>query len=155
MNRASIASLCASVCVLITLAGCGSQPSINMVKVSGLVTLDGKPLADAKVNFVVDAGGGKKAVVEDSMGVTNENGEFHLQGVHGDVGAMPGKHKVVISKMVSKDGKPLPVEADPALLLGKSKELLPKKYSHLPDSELTADVPATGGTLTFDLKTRS
>lgn len=124
-----------------------------MVNVTGVVMLDGQPLANAKVNFVATPDK-PKAIVQDSIAVTNENGEFQLQGVHGDAGAMPGKHKVIISKLVSKDGKPLPVEADPALLLGKSKELLPKKFSSLSDSELTADVPEAGGTLTFDLKSK-
>lgn len=154
MNRVSVGLLCASACVLITFAGCGGKPSIPMVKVSGIVMFDGKPLADAKVNFMVTPDK-KKAVVQDSIAVTDANGAFELQGVHGDVGAMPGKHKVVISKLVSKDGKPLPAEADPALLLGKSKELLPKKFSSVPDSELTADVPEAGGMLTFDLKSKS
>lgn len=153
MFRSSPCHAFAAVCVLLTFSGCGKS-TVPMVEVTGIVMLDGKPLADAKVNFVATPGK-EKASVQDSIAVTDQNGAFTLQGVHGDKGAMPGKHKVIISKLVSKDGKPLPVESDPALLLGKSKELLPKKYSHVMDSELTADVPEKGGLVTFDLKTKS
>ncbi len=79
--------------------GCGD----NVAPVSGRVTLDQKPLANATVIFSplsdqFNPGPG-------SRGKTDANGEFTLQLMNKDVkGAMIGKHKVSITAYEGDDG---------------------------------------------------
>jgi hypothetical protein len=115
-------------------AGCGSS---NVVAVSGRVTLDGKPLANAHVGFQplaqpgkVDAGGG-------SYAITDSDGRYSLRMVESDApGAVVGKHRVEIvlrgtgaDDDTDRHGKP-------------PKPPLPARYNQ--ESKLTFDVPAAG-----------
>ena len=56
--------------VLIGIGGC-SKPPADLAKASGLVTLDGVPVPEAKIMFHPVAGGART-----SYGTTNEKGEF-------------------------------------------------------------------------------
>ena len=70
-------------------AGCSdSGPEIGSV--TGLVTLDGKPLAGAQVEFQPDTGA-------PSYGATNNAGEYDLIYTPGKSGALVGKHTVRIT----------------------------------------------------------
>jgi hemoglobin len=95
--------------------------------VSGVVTLDGKPLADAVVRFVPEA-----ATADDYSGSTNADGKYVLSGVK------PGKYAVSISKRKNKE--------DPA------SELLPARYNA--QSSLRVEVPQAESVLDFALKTK-
>ena len=67
--------------------GCGSSgDGPRTVRVSGIVSLDGKPLAGAEVHFVGEKFSG--------YGMTNSEGKYELVQ-----GAVPGKNKVYISKI--------------------------------------------------------
>jgi hypothetical protein len=86
-NRRSIATLASGLLTLaLVLTGCGGSEGPPTVKVSGVVTLDGKPLADADVNFVskMHAGYGK----------TDKDGKFQLVS-----GAVVGENIVYFSKI--------------------------------------------------------
>jgi hypothetical protein len=119
------------------LAGCGGSSA----PVSGRVTLNGKPLANARVTFQPQSGSDQGGL--GSTAITDQNGNFSLKFVGKDTeGAMVGKHRVTIS---SRSG---PEEDDS----GKSiKEEVPAEYNT--ESKLTFDVPS-GGTkdANFDLK---
>jgi hypothetical protein len=81
--------------LVLTAAGCSSK--YKPVPVSGVVTLDGKPLEGANVFFyaVGDAKEGRTA-----QGVTDKNGEFRLSTLGKDDGALRWDYKVVIHKYV-------------------------------------------------------
>ena len=75
-------------------SGCGAKAS-NTVKVSGIVTLDGVPLADAKVTYYPASGDAPP------MGITNSAGRFELttfdmKTLKSTDGALPGEYKVTV-----------------------------------------------------------
>jgi hypothetical protein len=103
MKRTIARSAWAPVCLLLvgalvlTGSGCGSR----LTKVRGMVTLDGKPLDRAGVQFFPIGGHGQPA-----NGITESDGTFHVDTHAPDDGAWPGEYKVVISKY----------EVDPVML---------------------------------------
>src|SRR5262245_4547829 len=76
-------------------AGCGGK--YTPVPVSGVVTLNGKPVEGATVYFyaVGDAKDGRVA-----QGTTNKEGEFRLSTLGKEDGALPRRYKVVVTKYV-------------------------------------------------------
>jgi hypothetical protein len=62
------------------------------VPVSGYVTLDGKPLAGAAVQFHPASSGGRPAV-----GRTDEEGHFSLTTIKPEDGVLPGTYKVTVT----------------------------------------------------------
>jgi hypothetical protein len=84
--------------VLTLITGCGDG-AIKTEPVTGVVTQDGMPLADANVNFSPkdDAAGSP------AYATTNEKGEYKLQTLRGrsDAGTLPGEYAVTISKSKS------------------------------------------------------
>ncbi len=128
-------------------AGCGGD-SYTVVPVSGKVTLDGQPLADADVTFQPKAttnlnpGPG-------SYGKTNARGEYTLTVVgQSRGGAVVGTHSVSISAAAGP--RPDPSDDRPHTVKNK----VPEKYND-PVTGLTCDVPR-GGTskADFELKSR-
>jgi hypothetical protein len=81
--------------LLLAAAGCGGK--YTPVPVSGVVTLDGKPVEGAVVTFyaIGDAKEGRQA-----QGETDKNGAFSLTTLKEGDGALPGEYKVVINKFV-------------------------------------------------------
>jgi hypothetical protein len=126
--------------------GCGS--SYQMAPVSGKVTLNGQPLANATVAFnpvpkpqskTSDAG-------PHSVSKTNEKGEFTLQTTTGENGALVGEHTVAISSIIEDQGDGRPPRGGWPL-----KDKIPARYNS--KSELTFAVPSGGSTqANFDLK---
>jgi len=76
--------------LLPVLAGCGGGP--RPVKVSGTLTLDGKPVEGATIKFVPVAENGRPAV-----GLTKADGGFELTTHENSDGAIPGDYKVVVT----------------------------------------------------------
>jgi hypothetical protein len=113
-------------------AGCGSG---KLGTVTGTVTADGKPLANAMVTFSPEPAG------RASSGLTNESGEYRLSYTRDEAGAVIGPHTVRISTAVSTDD-----EGD----YGKTpRETLPAKYNV--GSELKRDVKAGKNVFDFEL----
>ena len=77
--------------VTVLLTGCGRQS--RTVPVGGMVTLDGKPLADAAVLFVPIDGG------VPGRGSTTVSGSFSLSTFDRNDGALVGRHRVAVSKV--------------------------------------------------------
>ena len=147
-------SLHMSVAVAIVIAGCGDgRPPL--VSVRGVVKLDGKPVAHAEVMFVPRPGG------RPSSAVTNADGEFELESFREGDGALIGTHDVAIAKAErtgtteAQDADPLaPMSLDTTTSARRTqlKWLLPKKYSDVKTSGLTATVePDTENHFEFDL----
>ncbi|MBA2113117.1 carboxypeptidase regulatory-like domain-containing protein [Bremerella alba] len=122
---------------LIGLVGCGSGSDV--VPVSGTVTLDGDPLADALVSFYPQEEGKRF-----STGTTDASGHYELVYTNDQNGAAIGKHIVKITTAtVQGEGGP----ARPP------KEKLPAKYND--QSELTVDVTSSSaGNTNFDLQSK-
>jgi hypothetical protein len=87
---------------LALIVGCGSGP--KYAAVSGRVTLNGQPLANATVSFQPIAEGSVNAPAPGSTGRTNANGEYTLSCADGRAGAWVGKHRVSISAVSEQAG---------------------------------------------------
>jgi hypothetical protein len=88
--------LLAALALLLAVAtGCGGK--YTPVPVSGVVTLNGKPVEGATVYFyaVGDEKDGRPA-----QGTTNKEGEFRLSTLGHEDGALPRRYKVVVTKYV-------------------------------------------------------
>ena len=77
--------------VAVLLSGCGSGLPAT-APVSGLMLLDGKPVAKASVVFIPKGGG------RTGTGETDENGRFTLTTFETDDGALVGMHSVCVTK---------------------------------------------------------
>lgn len=128
--------------LMLMLAGCAAKAKI--APVSGRITLDGVPLANANITFQPigsnDPGPG-------SYGRSDADGRYTLNLVSTDEsGAIVGNHRVMISTLggqqvqMSDGGMKLP------------KDRVPRRYNT--ETRLTFEVPAQGSnaadfTLTF------
>jgi hypothetical protein len=80
-------------------AGCGGSGP-NVAPVTGRITLDGKPLANATVNFQPIASGNNINPGSGSYGKTDADGRYTLRLVDRDrEGAVVGNHRVEISAL--------------------------------------------------------
>jgi hypothetical protein len=105
-------------------SGCGGR----LTKVRGVVTLDGKPLERAMVQFLPIGGHGQQA-----HGITESDGSFQLETIGPDDGAWPGDYKVVISKYEMdasmKQIDPADPKANEKMYMAAAKaNAKPKKY---------------------------
>ena len=78
----------AFVVALLVMVGCGSGR--DMAPVSGVVTVDDKPLAKAGITFTPVAGG------RPAWATTDEQGRFELSTLEQGDGALVGEHVVTI-----------------------------------------------------------
>jgi hypothetical protein len=143
MRTAPVWSL--ALCVLF--GGCGSQ---GLVTVSGIVTMDDKPLTGASVIFQpINAAGGADAAWGEAYGKTDSGGRYSLYQVLNDKpGAGPGKYRVTIVSGTA----PIPDPLSDALPPPGTIEPIPARYNS--QSELSFDVPA-GGTEKADFQLKS
>ena len=141
------AAVCGVICML-AIFGCGksnARPGIETLPVTGLVTLDGKPLAGADVMFATAEGASFAAR-------TKDDGSYQLEGLAGRGAACKGACQVVISRYLKPDGSPLGPEEFPALV--QATESLPPKYSFPGETTLSVDVPEQGGKFDFPLTSK-
>lgn len=144
----AVAVYCAVMFLLAFAAsGCGAKPAAALVDVpvSGVVTLDGAPLAGAMVYFQSS----DPAAFASLAGMTDESGLYRLKTVTPQTSAFSGAYQVSISRMLKPDGSSLGPNEMPANV--GATESLPPKYSMIGQSQLKADVPAEGGTFDFPL----
>lgn len=121
-----------AICVV---SGCGSS---NLGTVSGTVTLDGQPLADALVSFYPEDG-------RPSTGTTDSSGNYTLSFTPTEDGALIGNHIVRIT-VAQVEG-----EQEPGA--PKTKETIPEKYNA--KSELKFEVKSGSNTdANFDLQSK-
>ncbi len=121
------------------IAGCG-QSGPEILPVTGVVTLDGKPLDQARVVFVPDKG-------RPAVGLTDSSGQYKLQFNETKWGALSGPHKVQITTERQASGGE---GGEP--LIPAQKELLPKKYNE--STELQANVAPDKVKFDFDLTSK-
>ncbi|MEQ1828561.1 MAG: hypothetical protein ABL921_21545, partial [Pirellula sp.] len=115
--------------------GCGGEEGLG--KVNGVVTLDGKPLPDATVEFNPEGGKGLT-----SYGRTDKSGAYYMMATRSDKGAAVGKNKVSITTydLADNGGK-----------ISSIPEMVPTKYNK--STELEVDVRSGSNKFDFDLKT--
>lgn len=126
---------------MISFSGCGDGRFVY-APVSGMVTLDGKPLALAKVIFIPQPDGINDGLTgKMSYCVTDDTGHFDLKTINGDPGAKVGTNSVAILGELRDENEPMII---------KRPEYLPARYYE--GKTLTFDVPRGGTTeANFDL----
>jgi len=114
--------------ILLSGMGCGGS-GYSLVPVSGIVTIKGKPLANAQVQFSPP----KDQPGPLSVGKTDAQGHFELTTLDDHrTGAVPGKHQVRITTAQSTG------DDERAIF---SKELVPPKYRN---GSYSFEVPQEG-----------
>lgn len=136
--------------VLATTVGCGGAPSYNpgitVHPAQATVTYNGSPVEGALVSFSSIDG------QRSAFGTTNAEGVAELTTFDPADGAVPGEHRVIITKDVVEVLK----EADPndptSAAVTKTNRLLPTRYGDFRKSGLTAVVKEGENSFTFELK---
>lgn len=119
------------------LAGCGSPTGPELGTVTGIVTLNGKPLSNANVTFVPTESGSP------SYGGTDEDGVYHLMFNQHRAGAEIGRHHVLVElREPETDDSGNLVEVRP-------QTKVPDRYRQ--SGTLTAEVEQGDNELDFDL----
>ncbi len=118
--------------------GCGGAAGPELGRLSGTVTLDGKPLANARIVFQPTG-----QLASPSVSDTAEDGAFELRFNRDRKGVLPGSHQIRVTTarvVTDASGKETDVQ-----------EVLPAKYNA--KTELTYDVKT--GSNQLDLKLES
>lgn len=126
----SVSIVCVAASLLVG-AGCGevAKPIPKIAPVTGTLTLDGQPLAEANISFEARDGSGMY------LGRTDTEGKYFLTDQRaGDRGASLGEHRVRVEKPTEPGGP----------------DTLPERYTR--GLELTATVTPGENTIDFDLK---
>ena len=129
--------------ILLTSIGCGNDGP-ELAEVTGVVTVDGQPVAGAVLTFVPTAGGSP------SYGGTDNTGNYRLMFTDSKYGAMLGEHEVEIAT-----NKPSAAEIAEMKAAGQSVNenfvAIPKQYRK--KGALTAKVERKRNKVDFTLKT--
>jgi hypothetical protein len=115
-------------------SGCGKNPH-RVAPVSGTVTMDGRPLANATVAFLPETKPGAMPSPT-SRGETDSQGRYSLTTSEGKPGAVVGENKVRVSTLKSRAGS----ESEGGAVL--ARETVPEKYNAR--TTLTFTVPEEG-----------
>lgn len=151
-------------CALVS-AGCGSaetlpKDAVKTVPVSGLVTLDGKPVTDATVTFQAPAVGADGKPVPSAVGKTDSSGRYQLTTYRPNDGAAPATYLVSILKVETPKietptgGEYVPPEAKKDVKPVKPTFLVPEKYSVPGTSGLSGTVKDGKNDIPFELKSK-
>ncbi|WP_166830743.1 DUF4198 domain-containing protein [Thalassoroseus pseudoceratinae] len=132
--------------------GCGGSgdEGPEVLPVTGIVTLNSEPLADADI---------KLFPIGDTPGVggfarTDAEGKFELQYNRGGQGAPAGEYRVQVSRRMMPDGSPVPADDDTPPIESPATETLPRMYSDPNNSQLTTTVTESETPITLELTTK-
>jgi hypothetical protein len=143
---------------LLGLTGCGSDPdaAVPLVSVRGVITHNGKPMANAMVSFVPDPANQAGTAGGDTTGPEGN----YLARYRNRSGLAPGKYKVTVvagpesdeaaNANVSEAFKDDPFMAGEAVRAAAAARRKPKKPEL--KGEFDAEVTASGANLSFDVK---
>lgn len=127
-------------------AGC-ENPDYTIVPVSGTVTLNAKPLADASIGFEPIGSSSDPTPGPGSFAKTDAQGRYILRTLRDGDGAVVGEHRVRISTFRTED-----TENGGWRVVAKEK--LPPRYNA--ETSLTFAVPPEGTEKAdFDLKLKA
>lgn len=141
------ALLLVALAALTVLPACSN--AIKTEGVSGVVTYNGEPLADANVKFIPTDSTGAQ-----SVGKTNEKGEYKLQTLLGaaDAGTTPGEYKVAIDCLESFDtGETYVADGGEEKAVVDVRSVIPETYGNPETSGLTATVVEGDNVINFEL----
>jgi hypothetical protein len=140
------------------LIGCSSS-GLDVERVSGTVTLDGKSIEGAIVTFSPDA---PKGVV--ASGITDAEGRFQLNantgGAAPGAGTPSGSYKVKIVKIETLPPVEITDDYDPSITEAatrkakKPKHIIPEAYGTTETSGLTATVNKGANDFSFELDSK-
>ena len=129
--------------------GCDSS-DLELVPVSGLVTLDGKAVAGAAIVFTPQKGG------RPAWGTTDEQGEFHLTTLEENDGAIVGTHVATVSLREATPMIPTPdgldAYPDPNARIDNIW-IVPRRYANNKTSPLEVDVYSGMEVVRLDIST--
>ncbi|QDV74799.1 carboxypeptidase-like regulatory domain-containing protein [Botrimarina mediterranea] len=132
----------------VLLPGCGSG-DFRMADVSGVVTLDGEPLSNARVQFQPQRSGESIVVGPTSFGTTDSTGRYSLSTRKHGKGAVVGTHRVSVSTFDQRLVDPQNSDRVETL----EEERVPARYRA--PTELVFDVPRSGSAeANFDLQSK-
>ena len=141
-------------CLLSALAGCGSGPTFYPV--TGSVTQNGEPLADAVVMFLPEGKDG--SLTAEAM--TGPDGKYSL-ATRDAAGAAVGKYKVVVSKLPAVPSGANPDFKDDPFMASMPDPSQPRKKAAAKgerieetfEAEITSD--PSGRVHDFDVKVKN
>jgi hypothetical protein len=142
-------SACLGLTALILFGGgCTSRRRVDysqlqLVEVSGAVTLDGQPLAQTTIIFEAEDRGF-------SIGQTDASGRYRLRYNSEKSGVTPGRKTVRISTWPGAFTEAAAPTEETKGAAGSSRELVPARYNTR--SELTVVVASNTPTFSFDLR---
>jgi hypothetical protein len=118
------------------LTGCKSADGPALSSVTGTVTLDGKPLAGAMVRFIPQG----TTPGHGGAGTTDEAGKYEITAhrTNNRKGLLPGEYKVVLTRLLLPDGKPLPPDVPP--INSGAHESIPEPYCKADRTPLTVTI---------------
>ena len=127
---------------LLAVAGCGGSNRAETRKISGTVTLDGRPLTKGHVLFVPERGRAAKGPIQ-------SDGSYTL-GTYGSAdGAVLGTHRVAV---ICREEAPPIQDKDLGIEIPRhGRSLIPEHYSETGTSGLTFEVTPDGPN-TFDIQ---
>lgn len=156
-DRSSFCRSALAFFVLIAIAGCGSEG--GLVPVTGVVTMDGEPVTEGRIEFFPQSG-------RPASGVIRSDGRYSLTTYESGDGAKPGEYVVTVTARQTPNTAPMYKSMEDELM-GKVNEeyspesdsarvkwLVPKIYSNRASSGLTAEVDG-GGEIDFQLQSKS
>jgi hypothetical protein len=135
------------------LVGCGPKRPTT-IPVTGTVTLDGQPVEGAAVAFFPEG------AEQPARGVTDAAGKFTLMTFVAGDGALPGQHRVSVTKTqapppqaIEVGGEKVETPTDGGAA-ENVKYLLPPQYASPSTSQLTAEVKKGMEPVALDLKSQ-
>jgi hypothetical protein len=158
MNRPAKPVLSILVIVGIALTGCSNSSRPRTYPVTGTVTMQGKPVANAVITFVPTGTDGEAA-----SAITDSEGKYALTTWEAGDGARPGEYRVKVSKQEetavdpSKMVRNVPLEEDQKYVENTkprppAKILVPSKYLDESTSGLSYTVPQSSSTFDIEIK---
>ncbi|MDR1052641.1 MAG: carboxypeptidase-like regulatory domain-containing protein [Planctomycetaceae bacterium] len=132
------------VLVLILISGCGNSAS---GRVSGVVTLDGKVLPNAAINFYpVESG-------SPAVGMTDSSGRYELAISNSMKGVVPGNYKITISTL--RSGQESYGVDNTSTVISAVPEYIAKKLTDPATTDLFKEVKSGRQEINFNLQSKS
>ena len=115
--------------------------------VTGVVTLDAKPFAEARVMFIPQGA----TLGHGGEGITNAEGKYEIIAHRAESrkGLAPGEYKIVITRVRQPDGSPLPPGAKTIEI--PTKETAPEPYCKPYETPLRATIGTEAKTFDVSL----
>lgn len=133
-------------------AGCGGGYNVGeLVPVTGVVKLNGKPTPGVAVTFLSESG----TTGSGGSGTTDENGSFVVAHRTGAPGLVAGTYKVIFSKLVLPDGSPMPTNPGTSAATLGARQMMPPDLADASRSRRIVTVAPNAPPLDFDLRVKA